>query len=374
MVQEERGGAPGVARRQVLQGGLAAAAVGALGNAPGASATAADEPRGVEEAGGPRAIDIHAHYFPQAFLDVLGAEGKDFGFDYRAAADGFAIGPVHYEAKFTDLPLRLAEMDARGVETQALSLTAPMIYWAPPELQHRLAHAWNDAASAAHEAHPHRFVGLATLPMRYPDRAVEELNRASRLPGIRGVYLGTNIDDADLDDPRFAPVFARIEALGLPVFLHPLKTLDRNDRMKPYYLANIIGNPLDTAIACAHLIFGGVLDRFPKLDICLPHAGGVVPILIGRWDHGAKVRKELAHMTRPPSDYLRRFTYDTVAHSPKIMKFVIDEVGIDRVMLGSDYCFDMGDTHPVAAVDALGLGDKERHMVLRGTAAALLKV
>lgn len=282
---------------------------------------------------------------------------------------------MHYEAKFTDLALRLADMDARGVATHALSLTAPMIYWAPPELQHRLAHAWNDAASAAHEAHPQRFVGLVTLPMGYPDRAVEELNRASRLPpGIRGVYLGTNIDDVDLDDPRFVPVSARIEVLGLPVFLHPLKTLDRSDRMTRYDLANIIGNPLDTAIACAHLIFGGVLDRFPKLDICLPHAGGVVPILMGRWDHGAKVRKELAHVTRPPSDYLRRFTYDTVAHSPKIMKFVIDAVGIDRVMLGSDYCFDMGDTQPVEVVDALGLSDKERHMVLRETAPALLKV
>ena len=101
--------------------------------------------------------------------------------------------------------------------------------------------------------------------------------------------------------PRFAPVFARIEALGLPVFLHPPKTLDHGDRMKPYYLANIIGNPLDTAIACAHLIFGGVLDRLPKLEICLPHAGGVAPILMGRWDHGAKVRKELAHMPVCPA-------------------------------------------------------------------------
>ena len=357
-------------RRQVLQGGIAAAAVGALGRsaaaAPGAALAV-----GVQ---GARAIDIHAHYYPQGYLDILGEAGKQYGFDYRAAPDGFFIGPVHFQTKFTDLKLRVAEMDRQGVETHALSLTAPMLYWAPPELSQRLARAWNDGASAAHKAYPQRFVGLATLPMVDPDSAVDELNRASQLPGIRGVYLGTNIDDKDLDDPRFTPVFARIEALGLPVFLHPLKTLDRSDRMKPFYLANIIGNPLDTAIACAHLIFGGVLDRFPKLDICLPHAGGVVPILIGRWDHGTTVRKELAHMKRPPSDYLRRFTYDTVAHSKKVMKFVISEVGIDRVMLGSDYCFDMGYTHPVEVVDELGLTDKERHMVLRETAAGLLKV
>jgi aminocarboxymuconate-semialdehyde decarboxylase len=360
-------------RRHILQGGLAAAAMGALG-AAGGSATAAQPARAAAGGAGAQAIDIHAHYFPQAFLDQLAQHGRAHGLDYRATPEGFSIGPVQYAKKFTDLDLRLAEMDERGVEMHALSLTSPMLYWAEPEAQVALARAWNDAASAAHKAHPTRFVGLATLPMGDPERAVDELNRVAALQGIRGVYLGTNIEDRDLDDPRFTPVFARIEALNLPVFLHPLKTLDRSDRMKPYYLGNLIGNPLDTAIASAHLIFGGVLDRFPNLEICLPHAGGVVPMLIGRWDHGATVRKELAHLKRPPSDYLRRFTYDTVAHSPKIMKFVIDEVGIDRIMLGSDYCFDMGYTHPVEVVDALGLNDKERHQVLRGTAARLLRV
>jgi aminocarboxymuconate-semialdehyde decarboxylase len=370
-MHEECCGGHALPRRQVIQAGLAAAAAGALG---GGSAAVAPVPALAASGGGARAIDIHAHYYPQGWLDLLAQEGKAHGLDYRAAPDGFFIGPVHYAAKFTDLKLRLAEMDRQGVELHALSLTAPMIYWAPPELQARLARAWNDGASAAHQAHPTRFVGLATLPMLDPERAVDELDRASKLPGIRGVYLGTNIEDLDLDDPRFLPVFARIEQLGLPVFLHPLKTLDRSDRMKPFYLANIIGNPLDTAIACAHLVFGGVMDRFPRLEVCLPHAGGVMPILIGRWDHAAEVRKELAHLKRPPGEYLRRFTYDTVAHSPKIMKFVISEVGIDRIMLGSDYCFDMGYTDPVKVVDELGLAAPEREMVLRGTAAKLLKV
>jgi aminocarboxymuconate-semialdehyde decarboxylase len=368
-MHEECSGTHHLPRRQVIQAGLAAAAVGALGGAaaaPGSAVAAAE--------GTPRAIDIHAHYFPQPFLDLIGAQGKPYGVEYRAAADGFFLGPAHLAAKFTDLSLRLADMDQRGVRMHALSLTAPMLYWAPPELSHRLARAWNDAASAAHQAHPTRFVGLATLPMGDPDRAVDELLRAAKLPGIRGVYLGTNIADRDLDDPRFTPVFARIEALKLPVFLHPLNTMDRSDRMKPYYLSNIIGNPLDTTIACAHLIFGGVLDRFPGLQICLPHAGGVVPMLIGRWDHGAKVRPELAHLKRPPSDYLRRFTYDTIAHSKRIMRLVIDEVGIDRIMLGSDYCFDMGYDHPVEVVDELGLGEEERQLVLHGTAAKLLGV
>jgi aminocarboxymuconate-semialdehyde decarboxylase len=369
-MKDEGCGEPHLPRRQVIQAGLAAAAMGAIGVA----AMAAGAARDATGSAAPQAIDIHAHYFPQPYLDLIGAEGKPYGMDYRKTADGFAIGPVLFAAKFTDLSLRLADMDQRGVAMHALSLTAPMLYWAKPELSHRLARAWNDAASAAHQAHPTRFVAFATLPMGDPDRAVDEVERARKLPGIRGIYLGTNIEDRDLDDPRFSPVFARIDAVGLPVFLHPLKTLDRSDRMKPYYLANIIGNPLDTTIACAHLIFGGMLDRYPNLQICLPHAGGVVPMLIGRWDHGAKVRTELAHLPRPPSDYLRRFHYDTIAHSKRIMQFVIDEVGIDRIMLGSDYCFDMGYEHPVEVVDELGLGETERHMVLRGTAAQLLKL
>jgi len=329
MTQEECGGAADVLRRQVLQGALAAAAVGALGTAPGESATAADEPRGAEEADGSRAIDIHAHYFPQAFLDVPGAEGKDFGFDYRAAADDFAIGPAHYEAKFTDLTRRLADMDARGVETHALSLMATMIYWAPPELQHRLAHAWNDAASAAHEAHPRRFVGLATLPMRYPDRAGEELNRAGRLPGIRGVYLGTNIDDVDLDDP---PLRAGLRPdrgaglAGLPSSAedarprrpheallsrqHHWQSLGYSDRLRASHLwrrARPFAQARDLPPPC----------RRRRAD----PDGALGPRRQGEEGAGAHARL--------PSDCLRRFTYDTVAHSPKIMKFVIDEVGID---------------------------------------------
>jgi aminocarboxymuconate-semialdehyde decarboxylase len=372
-MHEDCCGKHAVARRQVLQGGLAAAAVGAVA----AAGTTAIAPRAAmaAPAGGARAIDIHAHYFPQGYLDVLGEEGQKYNLAYRKEADAFFLGALRYETKFNDLSLRLADMDARGVQMHALSLTAPMLYFAEPALSQRLAAAWNDGASAAHQAHPDRFVGLATLPMGDPDRAVDELNRASQLPGIRGVYLGTNIQDRDLDDPMFRPVFARIEALDLPIFLHPLKTTG-GDRLgvKPYYLSNLIGNPLDTAIAAAHLIFGGVMDRYPKLEVSLPHSGGVMPILMGRWDHGTKVRAELKYMPRPPSEYLRRFTYDTVSHSKPIMQFVISQVGIDRIMLGSDYCFDMGDDHPVEVVEALGLDSEARALVLRDTAAKLLKV
>src|SRR5262249_27229048 len=152
---------------------------------------------------------------------------------------------------------RLADMDAQGVAVQALSLSNPMVYWGDGEFSLKLAAAWNDGAVAAHKANPDRFVVLATLPMHDPDRAVEELNRVSKLPGVRGIYIGTNINNHDLDDPMFEPIFTRIEALGLPVFLHPISPILGGDRLKPYSFPNMLAFPFDTTTAAAHLIFGG---------------------------------------------------------------------------------------------------------------------
>ncbi|HVB35507.1 MAG TPA: amidohydrolase family protein [Patescibacteria group bacterium] len=274
-----------------------------------------------------------------------------------------------------DLKERIAAMDEDGVAVQAISLTSPMAYWGDADLSSALCKAWNDSASAAHQAYPSRLAAFLTLPMLYPSRALDELNRASQLPGMRGVYLGTNIDEHELNDPMFEPVFARIEELDLPVFTHPVQTVG-GKRMKPFYLVNLLGNPFDTAIAACHLVFGGVLDRHPKLQINLAHGGGALPILIGRIDHGWKVRPELQglNLRQPPSAYLQRFTYDTIVHSKDIMQFVIQEVGVERIMLGSDYCFDMGYSRPVQFVEQLELSRAQRKMILGGNAARLLKL
>ena len=359
-------------RRSVMQGGLATTVLAA--GAHRAMAQGAGSPA----AAGVRAVDTHAHYFPQPFLDLVAGEGPRFKFKVVTTDDTFMIktptgSPGPLPKKFTDIKQRLADMDAQGMGVHALSLTAPMLYWADVDLSHRLAKAWNDAAVESHKAHPDRFVVLATLPMLDPNRAVDELNRVSKLPGVRGIYMGTNIDNRDLGDPAFEPIFARIEQLGLPVFLHPLQTVG-GKRMQSYYLANLLGNPIDTAIAACHLIFGGVLDRHPNLHVNLPHAGGALPILIGRIDHGWKVRKEAKNLPQAPSSYLRRFTYDTISHSKPILEFVISQVGADRVMVGSDYCFDMGYQRPVEIVDELRLSPEERKMILGGTAAKILKI
>lgn len=325
-------------------------------------------------------VDIHAHYFPEPYLRVIETEGEAFGVRLNRSdpkAPAIQVGPIlggPLRSAFYDLDLRRKEMDRQRVQVHALSLTHPMVYWADSDLGLRLARIVNDALAQAHSAFPDRFVGLATLPLQDPPRAIEELERAARLPAIRGVYLGTNVNGRELSHTDFFPLWERINALGLPVFLHPLNVIGAQ-RLAPYYLHNLLGNPFDTAVAAAQLIFGGVLDRFPRLTVCLPHAGGAFPYLVGRLDRGRKVRRECAHLKRPPSDYLRRFTYDTISHSPESLRYLIRLVGADRVMVGSDYCFDLGYERPVEIVTKLArLRRADQARILGGTAARLLRL
>jgi aminocarboxymuconate-semialdehyde decarboxylase len=360
-----------LSRRQVLKLG-SAAAVAELSSMSGMAFKRTPLPPAV------RAIDIHSHYFPLSYLDVLENEGKQLGAEYQLTSQNLAIKapPGSLPSllpNIVNLDGRIADMDRQGVDVQVISLTNPMAYWGDEALSHKLSAAWNDGASAAHLAHPTRIFAFLTLPMLYPDCAIEELRRAGKLPGMCGVYLGTNIDHRDLDDPLFQPVFEQIEKLGLPVFLHPLETVG-GPRLKPFYLSNLLGNPFDTAIAACHLIFGGVLDRYPKLQINLPHGGGALPILIGRIDHGWRVRPETEHLANAPSSYLQRFTYDTIVHSKQIMEFLIQQVGTERIMLGSDYCLDMGYEQPVRFLEQINLSSKQRAMILGGNAESLLRL
>ena len=238
-------------------------------------------------------VDIHAHFYPEAYLKLLSEEGAHL-------LKGRS--PLPLDPWFTDLDARRKEMDRQGVQVHVLSLTPggpelhesagyyPMAYWVDGELGLRLAQAMNDAMAEAHTAFPDRFLGLATIPMQSPALALQELRRAATLPGIRGVYMPTNVGGKDLSHPDFLPIFESIEALRLPIFLHPALTVVGAERLAHhFYLGNLLGNPFEAAIAAAHLIFGGVLDRFKRIQICLPHAGGALPYLVGRLDRGWEV-------------------------------------------------------------------------------------
>lgn len=325
-------------------------------------------------------IDVHAHYFPQAFLDLIEKHGPAYGFDFKIVEGkgpqfkhGHVLtGPVG--PKFVDLDARLAAMDEQGVEVHALSLSQPMVYWADGAVAQRLSETYNDALAQAHQRNPSRFVGLATLPMHEPSLALKEVERAAELPGIRGFYIATQIRGKDLSDAALLPVFERIESTGLPLFLHPVEVIG-HQRLGAYYLTNLLGNPFESAIAAAHLIFGGVLDRLPKLVVCLPHSGGAFPWLVGRLNRGWEKRADLKHIKQSPLDYLRRFYYDTVGYSDHVLEYLVEVIGADRVLMGSDYCFPIAYERPVDIVTAHPrLKENVKRSIVEGNARALLRL
>jgi len=326
------------------------------------------------------AIDIHAHYFPEPYLKLIADHGKHCGTTVTSDPSGtrfiqvgllLRTGPI--TKPFIDLDERLKEMDRQGCDVHVLSLTQPMVYWADDDLSMKLSVAFNDAASDAHRAHPDRLLGFAVLPMQNPRLALEELERAAKLPGIRGVYMATAVRDRELSDRSFFPVYERMADLGLPLFLHPMMV--NNERLKQFYLINLCGNPFDTAIAASHLIFGGVMDAFPKLQVCLPHAGGALPILRGRLDRGFHIRGECKTIPRAPSEYLKRFTYDTITYSEELLEDLIRLVGIDRIMMGSDYCFDIAYEEPVKIVTGMkSLNEEQKAKIIGGNARRLLRL
>ncbi|HWA37710.1 MAG TPA: amidohydrolase family protein [Burkholderiales bacterium] len=326
------------------------------------------------------AIDVHAHWYPRAFLDLVSRHGAPLGVEWKEIegkgpqfkCGHLLTGPLGAHA--IDLEARLQAMDAQGVHAHALSLSQPMVYWAGRSLGEKLAATFNEALAAAHERAPARLVGLAALPMHEPDLAAREVDRAAKLPGVRGFYMATRVNERELSDPAFFPVLERIEALGLPLFLHPVFVL-APERLGQFYLTNLLGNPFESAIAAAHLIFGGVLDRFPKLDVVLPHAGGAFPWLAGRLTRGWEKRQELKQIRHSPVEYLRRFYYDTIGYSDDVLDYLVRVVGADRILMGSDYCFPIAYERPVEIVTAHPtLSQDDKHAICEANAARLLKL
>ena len=325
-------------------------------------------------------IDVHAHWYPRRFLDLLASEGPAHGLEW-SEGDGrgpqfrirnLVTGPAG--PRYVDLDARLEAMDEQGVAVHALSLSQPMVYWAGRRLGERLAAVFNEELARAHQQSPQRLVGLASLPMHEPDLAMRELECAAQLPGVRGVYVATRILDRELSEEAFFPVYERLEALGVPLFLHPVFVIDP-ERLQRFYLTNLLGNPFESAIAAAHLIFGGVLDRFPRLEVVLPHAGGAFPWLAGRLNRGWEKREELRERCRSPLEYLRRFHYDTIGYCDSVVEYLVRQVGADRVLMGSDYCFPIAYERPAEIVrDNRALSDEEKRLILESNARRLLRI
>ena len=230
----------------------------------------------------------------------------------------------------------------------------------------------NDEIARLVKEHPDRFAAIATLPMQAPEKAADELRRAMTKLGLHGAMIGSNVGGKNLDDPSFEPLWATAAELDAFMVIHPGNVAGA-DRLKSYYLGNLIGNPLDTTIAGACLIFGGVLERHPKLNFVMVHGGGFIPYQGGRWVHGWEVRPEpKVHLKHSPETYLDRFLYDTILHSKTALEFLIASVGADRIFLGSDYPYDMGMMDCVRHVRSLAIRRADRDTILGGHAAAIL--
>jgi aminocarboxymuconate-semialdehyde decarboxylase len=327
-------------------------------------------------------IDTHAHWYAKDFVALLENEANQNGASMTRNKKGnpvFALPGIGQKSvmkpEMIEPGLMIKAMDGRRIDAYVLSLTNPMVYWAGAEFGLKLARTWNDASAAAHSEHPDRFIGTMMLPLQAPASALPEIERAAKLPGIRALYMATHINGRNLDDKALWPVYAQCEKLGLPILLHPLYPCAGERMGAQYFLRNLLGNPYEVGIAAASLVFGGVMDAFPKLEVMLPQAGGTFPWLIGRMEHGWEVRAECRQIEHPPSAYLQRFYYDTITHHPGIMRALIDLVGAERIVLGSDYDQDMSCERPVDFVDTIpGLTPRERSLILKDNAARLLSL
>ena len=308
----------------------------------------------------PFRVDLHAHYVGRDLIEAAKAAPARYGVRIELDGaggervrfpDGSLVRPFFRE--LWDLDLRLAAMDAAGVAIQAISTWTDIFGdGILTETEAAWARLQNDSLAAAARRHPDRLAAMGVLPMLDTRAALEEIEYCAGVLGMRAVELGTSIGGLNLDEARFEPIWARLEAAGFLVFLHPPRVTAAAPRLGRYFLNNLIGNPLEGVLAATALVFGGVLDRHPDLQVCLPHAGGYFPYQVGRLDRGFVAKDECReHLRRPPGDYLGRFWYDTLTFRSDTLRFLADLVGLDRLMFGTDYPFPLGDPAAVSVVE-----------------------
>ena len=341
-------------------------------------------------------IDAHVHWYPAEFAALIEKEGAANGLlDVRRNENGevtaklpgyhpYTGGGMTFRRNMTDTNLIIKMADDRHVDVSVMTQTNPHVLWAPPAFGLKLSQAINDATSALHVKYPNRFRGAITLPMQDVTLALQELERARKLPGMPAVNITENILGKNLSDKAFWPVYERCEALGLPIFLHNVDPISERLVEKDYSMINVLGNPFEATIAATALVLGGVMDAFPKLDVYFPHAGGFFAFVTPRMDwsmgtaeYAQRGRTNSFKNLKQPraSDYRRRFHYDLIMHDPKITRMLIDLVGADRVVSGTDYPQGMGIMKPVEYVEAIpNITQREAEMILCENPARLLKL
>lgn len=324
-----------------------------------------------------RTIDLHCHLFvPEVQAMVAGTPGQLA----EAAASLRTFGAESLEVnakqlgamapKLTTLDVRIADMDAMGVDMQVLSVSPTQYYYTVDDrdMASAIVRAVNDRTADTVAHRPDRLAGLGTVSLQYPDLAADQLEHAMQSQGLHGVEISTHVDNENIADRRFDPFWAKADELGAIVFVHPWGT-SVGDRLSAHYLGNTVGQPMETAIALSNLIFAGTLDRHPGVKIVAAHGGGYLPTYISRSDHAYAARPEACGCALPPSAYLRRIWFDSLVYEQAHLQRLIDVAGVSQIVLGTDYPFDMGHYDPAGLFASL---DPRAQAAIAGENAAKL--
>jgi aminocarboxymuconate-semialdehyde decarboxylase len=335
-------------------------------------------PAGARDRRGPLVVDMHCHMIVEDAEKLASANkpaepepAHRFATQETRKVSMAMVQRIGHRIRTT--ATRLEDMDAAGIDIQVIS-PAPghYCYWAGEELGREIARKVNDGLARAAADHPGRVLALGTVPLQSPRLAIEELRRCMAELGMRGVEISTHVNDTELADPKYRPFFAAAQELGAIVFLHPTG-FTHAQRLGPYHLNNVIGNPLDTTVALAHLIYGGVLDEYPGLKICVAHGGGSIAAYPGRFDHAWRERHDCSvHCRHEPSHYLRRMFFDTIVYDPAQLRALAAQWGAQQLVLGTDYPYDMAEPDPVGFIHRAGFEPQAVEGLLGGNAARLL--
>jgi aminocarboxymuconate-semialdehyde decarboxylase len=327
-------------------------------------------------------VDYHAHMVPSAVTRVGAEETNWHGIRLQAdPAGGLRFHVADHKGRlpwknFRNTPEdRLKVLDGFGIDLQVLSMS-PALWQFRADPADALAGAreFNDEVAAISQKYPTRFAGLAWLPLQDPKASADELGRAVSDLKLVGASVATHVNGENWNSPRLFPIMQVAAELGATILIHPAQVRVR-DMIPKFHMRNIIGNPWEVTTAAGSLVFGGVLDRLPELKVLLVHGGGYTSLAMGRMDHAHEVRSEAQEFIKQaPSDYVRRFYYDTITHSVPALEFLIESVGLDRIVMGTDYPADMGSADPVAWVREIkGLSDGDKKKILEDNVKPLLK-